>query len=161
MSRGLGSWKRTLAAAAIAPVWTAAFAIAYVRVSFPITDAILSELSRGQRLALGAAIGLSLGYVAMLLIGLPVHAALRRLERSTLSSYVVAWSVMALVLWAVIHIAGFLGYGWDYAIAYLFQTLVERPVVPLSLGLCWVLVAASFWAVARPDRSARAPSSRD
>ncbi|KLJ01075.1 hypothetical protein [Luteimonas sp. FCS-9] len=147
--------KRTLVAIAIAPLWAAAFAAVYAGLFFPVSDPILGQLGRGQRMAMGAVIGLALGYAAMVLIGLPAHALLRR--RVATSTYALVWFALALVLWAVVHVAGFLGYGPGYAIAYLFETIVERPVVPLSFGLCWALVAVTFRVLV--DRSPGATSA--
>ncbi|MHA7120205.1 hypothetical protein ACWV16_05915 [Achromobacter xylosoxidans] len=105
-------------------------------------------------------LGLLAGAIAMAVLGLPAHRVLRRRGRVTLAPYVLAFTAIGLAGWcAALLIASQFGPGdLRLALYMLADTVVSRPGVPLSAAVLGALVGASFWCIARPDRTA--PSLR-
>ena len=74
-----------------------------------------------------------------------------------MQGYVALWFGMALPAWAIVFLAGFASDGLRSSLAYLAETIVHRPYVPLAIGAIWALVGMTFWLIVRPDKKVLVP----
>ncbi|WP_312793748.1 hypothetical protein [Tianweitania sp.] len=152
--------KHFATAVLIAPLWGPALLAAYAGVFSSPSD-FMENVGRGAWITMAAGIGAAVGYVAMLLIGLPTHALLRKRELRSPGVYLASWFVIAVAIWGITFVAGFASDGLGFALFYLAETIVHRPYVPLSIGFMWGVVGVTFQAIIRSDRTAAQPPLTD
>ena len=141
-----GSMTRLVLAAIAAPfigcvLGTVLYSSAYVAVFTRQFDALAAAPVYGLVYAIGV------GLPAMLVIGLPLHFGLRRLNLTTLPAYVATGLIGgAVTVGAIFFLAG-LNFGTSYATP-LNDAFAVLPV-GLLIGIC---VSSAFWFIRRPDR---------
>jgi hypothetical protein len=117
----------------------------------PIIAALLLELpsmlARDPSLPAYIAYLLKVGYLALLVLGVPAYLLSRRLRWSGLPAYVAFGALLGCVTYLVIFAAG----APLAAPGALYAALARLRYLPLGV-LYGVLVLAGFWLIARPDR---------
>ena len=143
--------KRVAIALLIAPLWTPVLVAIYAAF-FWSPPGFMGDIDPGSWIGTAAFAGALFGYVAVLVIGLPAYKMLQRRNYRSIFAYLASWFTLAVVGWLVVFIAGFARNGLVFSFSYLADTIIHRPSVPLSFGVVWALVGATFWAIVRPDR---------
>lgn len=143
---------RLLFAFLAGPFWTAVFLGLQARLFWREPE-FISPGEQPDWVLMATLLGLLAGAVAMAVLGLPAHRLLRRRGRTALTPYLLAFTAIGLAGWcAALLIASAFGPAdLRFALYMLADTVVSRPVVPLSAAALGALVGASFWAIARPD----------
>ncbi|MBN9218907.1 MAG: hypothetical protein J0I79_13215 [Mesorhizobium sp.] len=143
--------RHTAAALLIAPLWAPVFAAIYAAF-FWAPPSFMGTVDRTSWIGLAACAGALFGYGAIVAIGLPAHKALQRLNLRSAAAYLVLWFATGIVAWLIIFVVSFARQGLTFSVSYLAETIIHRTWVPISFGILWALVGATFWAIARPDR---------
>lgn len=144
--------KRIAIAMLVAPLWVPILLTAYAA-AFSSPPDFMESVGHGAWLAMAAGLGAAVGYLAMLLIGLPTHLRLRRRETRSVPVYFATWFAVAIAVWLVAFVAGFARDGLGFAFAYLAETIVQRPHVPLAIGIAWGVVGVTFRAIVGEGRT--------
>lgn len=144
---------RLLSAFLAGPFWSALVIGLQARLFWRQPDFIAAAEQPDWTL-MATLLGAAAGAGAMLLLGLPAHFALRRRGRVTLAPYLLAFIAIGLVSWcALILLSSIFGPGdLRLAVAMMADTIVSRPIVPLTAAALGAVVGASFWWIVRPDR---------
>ena len=142
--------KRLLTGLLLAPFW-APLSAAIIATFFWFPPNFMGDVDQGSWIGIAAAVGAVSGYAAVLAIGLPAHIMLRRSEHRSVWAYLTTWFALAVMVWLVGFIAIFARDGLFFSFSYLAETIVHRPYVPISFGVVWAVVGATFWAIVRPD----------
>ncbi|MFY3306567.1 hypothetical protein A7P25_13810 [Achromobacter xylosoxidans] len=141
------------------PFWTAVFLGLQARLFWRDAPGLAGPGEPPDWVLMATLLGLLAGAIAMAVLGLPAHRLLRRRRRTALAPYVLAFTAIGLVGWcAALLIASAFGPAdLRLALYMLADTVVSRPAVPLAAAALGALIGASFWAIARPDRTAPLP----
>lgn len=149
---------RVLTGLLLAPLWVPITAGIYAALIWSPPD-FLGDAGGGSWIGMVALIGALLGYLAVLAVGLPTHKILRRRDYHSVWAYLTMWFAVAVMVWLVVFTASFAQYGLVFSFSYLAETIVHRPYVPISFGIMWAVVGATFWPIVRPDREPLSPKS--
>jgi hypothetical protein len=144
--------RRLTIALLVAPLWAPLLAALYAAFFWP-APGFMGDVDPTSWIGMAAAIGALSGYGAVLALGLPAYKLLRKRNRRSLPAYSATWFALALVAWLIVFVAGFARQGLNFSLSYLAETIVHRSYVPLSFGIIWAVVGATFWAIVRPDRN--------
>ena len=143
--------KRLLTGLFLAPLWLPIAAAIYAALFWSPPN-FIGDFDRESWIEMAALTGALLGFFAIFAVGLPVHIILRRRNYRSLGAYVTTWFALAITVWLVGFIASFARDGLIFSLSYLAETIVHRPYVPISFGIVWAVVGATFWVIVRPDR---------
>lgn len=149
--------RRTWLAASVAPLWTPAGLLLLCAWDLR-ADPILAGTDPLRITGMVALVGLLLGFAAMLVVGLPLHALLRTRRITEGVAYALAAALVGVVLRCLgiaasaLPLASRKGANLASAGLALLGAAVGRPDLLLWAGLLGALVGVTFWWIARPDR---------
>jgi hypothetical protein len=148
--------KRLAAACLVSPLWVPFFAALWAASTLPLRG--ISGMSSGSWMSAATAVGAMVGYAGIVILGIPAHLFLRQ-RYPSLWAYLAIWFGVGLAAWAIMFFGSFASYGLRPALAYLTETIVHRPHVPITIAAVWALVGMTFWLIVRPDKLVSAPPS--
>ncbi|WP_180573300.1 hypothetical protein [Agrobacterium vitis] len=145
----------------VAPLWAPLCFTGYSVIRAP-ADPILAEMSTTEVVATSLAVTVPMAYIAMLVVGLPVHLILstRRYRRA------VHYAVSGFCTGVILRCIGIATTWFSFAIQNhleagivckeLSDAFFHEPIRLLAPGLVSLFVAVIFWSIARPDRAENA-----
>lgn len=145
--------RRLTIALLVAPLWAPVLAALYAAFFWP-APGFMGDVDPKIWVGTVAVVGALSGYGAILALGLPAHRMLSKRNRHSLWVYSASWFALALAAWLIVFVVSFARQGLNVSFSYLTETILHRPFVPLSFGILWAVVGATFWAIVRPDRGA-------
>lgn len=141
---------RTIAATFIAPLWALLFSALFMGMIVPELGSLFPPDRPLYRAAMWASMGLVMAYIPMVALAGPIHLALRKMKRQSLSAYVAAWLVMSFLQWGIIHVVSLMVRHPDLGLSLMLADLLGNIDMPISFSPAWMLSGATFWLIARP-----------
>lgn len=143
--------RRTIIAFLVAPLWVPLVFGLYAGFTSP--PKFFGEPDKAMWIIRSIAAGFIAGYLATFVLGFPIHLLLRAVH-ARFWPYALAWLGTGILFWFLATLAS--GLAVTGEISFVMRELIEtvwfRPHIPLAAGALGLLVGASLWRIARPDR---------
>lgn len=147
---------RTTTAILIAPLWALVFSALFMGMILPELAPLFPADQPLHRALMWASMGFVMAYIPMVVLALPAHLVLRKMQRQSLPAYIVTWFLLGFAQWAITHLIGLQIKHRDLPVSLMLEDLVHNISLPLWFSPAWMLSGATFWLIVRPGRTASA-----